>query len=84
MDDIKIFAKNEKELESLIQTIKIYSQGNGMEFWIEKYAMILMKKGKGEKSRRNITAHLGKHQNAWRKINLYWFFKKLPKKYIHV
>ena len=26
MDDIKIFAKNEKELEILIQTVIIYSQ----------------------------------------------------------
>ena len=25
MDDIKIFAKNEKELETLIQTVRIYS-----------------------------------------------------------
>ena len=29
MDDIKIFAKNEKELKSLIHTIRIYSE---MEF----------------------------------------------------
>ena len=34
MDDIKIFAKNEKEVETLIQTIKIYSQDMGMEFRI--------------------------------------------------
>ena len=33
MDD-KLFPKNEKELESLIQ-IRIYSQGRGMEFGIE-------------------------------------------------
>ena len=26
MDDIKLFAKNEKELETLIQTVRIYSQ----------------------------------------------------------
>ena len=26
IDDIKLFAKNEKELETLIQTIRIYSQ----------------------------------------------------------
>ena len=25
MEDIKLFAKNEKELESLIQTVRIYS-----------------------------------------------------------
>ena len=26
MDDIKLFAKNEKELETLIQAVRIYSQ----------------------------------------------------------
>ena len=36
MDDIKIFAKNEKELETLIRTVRIYSQDIGMEFSIEK------------------------------------------------
>ena len=35
MDDIKLFAKNEKELETLIQTMRIYSEDIGMEFGIE-------------------------------------------------
>ena len=34
MDDIKLFAKNEKEQETLIQTISIYSQDIGMGFGI--------------------------------------------------
>ena len=46
MDDIKLFAKNEKELEILIQTVWIYSQEIGMEFGIEKCAMLVMKSGK--------------------------------------
>ena len=36
MDDIKLFAKNEKELESLIHAVRIYIQDIGMEFGIEK------------------------------------------------
>ena len=32
MDDIKLFAKNEKELETLIHAARIYSQDIGMEF----------------------------------------------------
>ena len=32
MDDIKLFAKNEKEFENLIQTVRIYSQRIKMEF----------------------------------------------------
>ena len=48
MDDIKIFAKNEKERETLIQTIRIYSQGIGMEFGIKNCAMLIMNSGKRE------------------------------------
>ena len=46
MDDIKLFVKNEKELETLIHTVRIYSRDIGMEFGIEKCAMLVMKSGK--------------------------------------
>ena len=46
IDDIKLFAKNEKELETLIHTVRIYSQDIGMEFCIEKCAMLVMKSDK--------------------------------------
>ena len=46
MDDIKLFAKNEKERETLIHAVRIYSQDIGMEFGIEKCAMLVMKSGK--------------------------------------
>ena len=46
MDEIKLFAKNEKELETLIHTVIIFSQDIGMEFGIEKCAMLVMKSGK--------------------------------------
>ena len=39
MDNIKLFAKNEKELETLIQAVRIYSQDIGMELGIEKCAL---------------------------------------------
>ena len=32
MDDIKVFAKNEKELKSFIQTIRNFSEDIGMKF----------------------------------------------------
>ena len=35
MDDIKLFTKNEKELETLTHAMRIYSQDIGMEFGIE-------------------------------------------------
>ena len=46
MDDIKLFAKNEKELETLIHAVRIYSQDIGIEFGIEKCAMLVIKSGK--------------------------------------
>ena len=46
MDDMKLFAKIEKELESLIHAVRIYSQDIEMEFGIEKCAMLVMKSGK--------------------------------------
>ena len=42
VDDIKLFDKNEKGLETLIQAVRIYSDDIGMEFVIEKYAMLIM------------------------------------------
>ena len=46
MDDIKLFAKNEKELETLIHIIRIHSQDIGMEFGIEICALLVMKSDK--------------------------------------
>ena len=45
-DGIKLFAKNEKELETLIHALRIYSQNIRMEFDIEKCALLVMKSGK--------------------------------------
>ena len=51
MEDIKLFLKtvfeNEKELKTLIQTTRIYSQDIGMEFSRKKCTMLIMKSGKG-------------------------------------
>ena len=46
LDDMTVFAKNEKELETLTQTTRIYSQERGMEFDLEKCAMLIMKSRK--------------------------------------
>ena len=45
-DDIKLFATNEKELETLIQAVWIHSQNIEMEFGIEKCAMLIIKSRK--------------------------------------
>ena len=44
MDDIKLFVKNEKELETLIHTE--YTVKTGMKFGIEKCALLVMKSSK--------------------------------------
>ena len=46
MDDIKLFAQNEKELLTLILAMGIFRQDVGVEFGIEKCAMLVMKSGK--------------------------------------
>ena len=46
MDNIKLFVKIEKELETLIHTVRIYSQDIGIEFGIENGAMLVMKSSK--------------------------------------
>ena len=46
MDDIKLFRKNEKELKTLIQAVRIYSQDIGMEFAIGECVMLIMKSRK--------------------------------------
>ena len=45
VDDIKLFAKNEKELETLIELMRIYSDDIGMKFGIEKCAMLKLENG---------------------------------------
>ena len=44
--DIKLFAKNVKELETVIHAVRIYSQDIRIEFGIEKCTMLIMKSGK--------------------------------------
>ena len=50
MDDLKLYRKNEKELDSLIQTVRVFNQDIRMEFGIDKCATIVLKRGKLVKS----------------------------------
>ena len=49
-DDLKLYSRSEKGLDSLIQTVCVFSQDIGMEFGIEKCVMLVMEKGKIVKS----------------------------------
>ena len=44
MDDLKLYSCNEKRLNSLVQTIGVFSEDIGMEFAIEKSAMFVTEK----------------------------------------
>ena len=48
MDDIKLFAKYEKEVKTLKQIIRIYNQDIGMEFGMGKCTMLIIKSGKSQ------------------------------------
>ena len=39
MDDLKIYSQSEKGLDSLVQTVRVFSEYIGIKFGIEKYAM---------------------------------------------
>ena len=46
IEDMAVFLKNEKEQETLIQTIRIYIQDIGTEFSIGKEYYVFIKMGK--------------------------------------
>ena len=50
MDDLKLYSRSEKGLDSLVQTVRVFSEDIGMEFGIEKCVMLVMEKGKIVKS----------------------------------
>ena len=50
MDDLKLYSRSEKGLDSLVQTVRVFSEDIGMEFGIERCAMFVMEKGKIVKS----------------------------------
>ena len=46
MDDLKLFAKSKKQIDSLVQTMHIFSEGFGMEFGIKKCGVLTMEREK--------------------------------------
>ena len=50
MDDLKLYSRREKGLDSLVQTVCVFSRDIEMEFGIEKCAMLVTEKGKIVKS----------------------------------
>ena len=46
MNDLNLYSRSEKGLDSLVQTVRVFSEDIGMEFGIEKCAMLVMEKRK--------------------------------------
>ena len=69
MDDIKLFAKNEKEQEVWIQTIGIYIQDIWMECDIEKYVILLMRNWKRGKTKKIKLPNQKRIRTFWGKEN---------------
>ena len=46
MDDLKLYSQSEKGLDSLVQTVCVFSEDIGMEFGIENCAKLVLEKGK--------------------------------------
>ena len=46
MDDLKLFAKSEEQIDTLVRTVLVFSTDIGMEFRMKKYGTITMKRGK--------------------------------------
>ena len=45
-----LYSRSDKGLDSLVQTVRVFSEDMGMEFGIEKCAMLVMEKGNIVKS----------------------------------
>ena len=50
IDDLKLYSGSDKGMDSLVQAVRAFSEDIGMEFDIEKYATLVMEKGKIVKS----------------------------------
>ena len=70
IDNIKVFAKNEIEFESLIQIMKILQPGYKNGIWHRKMHRTHKEKREKINNRRNKTTKSGKNKNSWRKIEL--------------
>ena len=43
MDDLKLFAKNEDQIDSLVNPVRIFSEAIKMEFGLPKSGVLIMK-----------------------------------------
>ena len=49
MDDVKLFGKDERELESFFNTVLVFSTDIGMEFGMKRRGILILKRGNVKK-----------------------------------
>ena len=50
MDDLKLYTRSEKELNSLIQSVRVFSKDIGKQCRVKKCAVLMLKRGRKIKS----------------------------------
>ena len=68
MDDLKLYASNEKSLESLIQTVHVFSNDIGINFEVEKCVVLTIRKIK-----------MTKHKSLFQQLLLSMSCTDIPK-----
>ena len=53
MDDLKLFGKNENEVNSLVSTVQVFSDDIKMEFGVKKCEILIMHRGAVTKTKTN-------------------------------
>ena len=53
MDDLKLLAKNENEIDSLASSVNLICQDIGMQFGIKTFGVVHLKRGRLSKTTRN-------------------------------
>ena len=51
MDDLKLYVKDEKQLDSLVNTVQLFSLDMGMEFCIDSCGILEMERGRYKKAK---------------------------------
>ena len=46
MDDLKLFVKSEREIDSLVKRVQVINKDTGMEFGVKKCGVVVMNRGK--------------------------------------
>ena len=54
MDDLKLYGKSKEDMETLMNTVRVFSDDIGMQFGIDKCAITVMKRGKLDNSNNDI------------------------------